>query len=351
MKNIKFILLVGIVAGLGACSPQVQNEQADLAIPVSVIDVKAQSIQQYINTTGTARAIYETELASEMAGEYELMTNPATGRTFKLGDKVRAGRVIIHLDDDEFLNNIAIDSKKLNLEISKQEYQKQQSLFEKGGVTESELRNSEISSINAQYDYESAQLQLAKMDVVAPFTGIIVDLPYYSPGTRVASGQTMVTLMNYEKMYLDVNLPEKYLPEVNTGQEVLITSYTISEDTLKGTVSELAPVISTETRTFSGKITIDNADLKLRPGMFVKADIITARKDSTIVIPKDIIVSSRWGKSVYVVERSNARNRRITTGIENPDYVEVLEGLTVNDRLVIRGFETLRNGSKVKIIR
>jgi membrane fusion protein, multidrug efflux system len=351
MKRIKFILLVGIVAGLGACNPQVQNEEADLAIPVSVVDIKAQSIQQYINTTGTAKAIYETELASEMAGEYQLRINPATGRPFKLGDQVRAGQVIIHLNDDEYVNNIALEAKKLNLEISKQEYQKQQSLFEKGGVTESELRNSEISMINAEYDYESAQFQLAKMDIVAPFTGIIVDLPYYSPGTRVASGQTLVTLMNYEKMYMDVNLPEKYLPEVTLGQEVFITSYTLSEDTLRGEISELAPVISTETRTFKGKITIDNAGLKLRPGMFVKADIITAHKDSTIVIPKDIIISSNWGKSVYIVERSNARSRRITTGIENPDYVEVVEGLNVNDRLVIRGFETLRNGSKVKIIR
>jgi membrane fusion protein, multidrug efflux system len=135
------------------------------------------------------------------------------------------------------------------------------------------------------------------------------------------------------------------------NQKVLITNYTIAEDTLSGVVSELSPVISTETRTFKGKLLIDNPDLLLRPGMFVKADIITASKDSTIVIPKSIILSGSRGKSVFIVERSNVRERRITTGIENQDYVEIIEGLALNDRLVVKGYETLRNGSKIKVIR
>jgi multidrug efflux pump subunit AcrA (membrane-fusion protein) len=85
--------------------------------------------------------------------------------------------------------------------------------------------------------------------------------------------------------------------------------------------------------------------------MFVKADIITAQKDSVIVIPKNIILTGNRGKYVFVVERNSAADdRQIVTGIENKDYVEVVEGLKVNDRLIIKGFETLRDNSKVKII-
>ena len=83
--------------------------------------------------------------------------------------------------------------------------------------------------------------------------------------------------------------------------------------------------------------------------MFVKTEIITARSDSSIVIPKDIILSRRNYRSVFVVERGIANQRSLKTGLENPDEVEVLEGLKVNERLVVKGFETLRNGSKVKI--
>jgi membrane fusion protein, multidrug efflux system len=148
-----------------------------------------------------------------------------------------------------------------------------------------------------------------------------------------------------------ISLPEKNISEVQVGQDVIITNYTLATDTLKGTVSELSPAISTETRTFAGKMIIDNPGMKLRPGMFVKADIIVAHKDSAIVIPKSIILSSNRGKTVYVVEQNTARERRINLGIENQDYTEVLTGLKVNERLVVKGYETLRNDSKVKVIK
>jgi RND family efflux transporter MFP subunit len=352
MKNIKLLLMMAAI-GVAAisCNTQPQSESTELAVPVSIENVKKSSISQYINTTGTAKAIYEAALTSEVTGEYNLQTNPATGTAFKLGDKVKQGQVIIRFEDEEYINGLAIDAKKLNLDISKDEYEKQKSLYEKGGVTLRELRNSEVSTTNAQYDFESAEIRLAKMNIIAPFSGVIVELPYYTKGTRVTSGQPMVTLMSYDKMYVDFNLPEKNISEVKHGQEALITNYTIVEDTLMGTVSELSPMISSETRTFSGKLLINNPDLKLRPGMFVKSDIITAKKDSVIVIPKNIILTGNRGKYVFIVERNSAAaNRQITTGIENKDFVEVLEGLKENDRLIIKGFETLRDNSKVKII-
>ena len=85
--------------------------------------------------------------------------------------------------------------------------------------------------------------------------------------------------------------------------------------------------------------------------MFIKADIITAQKDSVVVIPKNIILSGNRGKYVFIVGRnSSADDRRISTGIENQDYVEIIEGVSKNDRLIIKGFETLRDNSKVKVI-
>lgn len=351
MKNIKLLLLVAVVAVAFSCNNQQSSETTDLAVPVSVENVKLQSIQQFINTTGTAKARSETELASEISGDYKLQVNPKTGRKFQLGDRVQAGQVIIKLEDEEYVNGINIESRKLNLEISEQEYEKQKSLYEKGGVTLRELRNSEVSKIDAKYAYEGAEIQMAKMQIVAPFSGVIVDLPYYTEGVRVASGQTMVGLMSYEEMYVEFNLPEKNISEIKLGQEVVVTSYTLTEDTLTGHVTELSPVISSETRTFEGKLRIDNPELKLRPGMFVKADIITAQKDSTIVIPKDIIMSGSRGKYVFVVGRNSAaEDRRITTGISNQDQIEIIEGLKANDRLIIKGFETLRDNSKVKVI-
>jgi membrane fusion protein, multidrug efflux system len=351
MKNIKYIALFAALSAIFGCGSRQDPETADLSIPVSVEDIRLQKIQQYVNTTGTAKATKEVVLTSEMAGIYKVLNNPSTGRPFKLGDKIREGQVIIRLEDEEYVNNIAMDAKKLNLEISAQEYEKQKSLYEKGGVTLRELRNAEVSTTNARYDYENAQVRLSKMNIIAPFSGVIVDLPFYTPGTRINSGSPMVSLMSYDKMFMEINLPEKSISEITTGQEVIVTNYTLANDTLYGSVTELSPAISTETRTFKGKLTIENPDMKLRPGMFVKADIIVASKDSAVVVPKNIMLASGRGKVVFVVEQSTAMERRITTGIENQEYAEVISGLKVNERLVVKGFETLRNNSKVKVIR
>ncbi|MCA1759812.1 MAG: efflux RND transporter periplasmic adaptor subunit [Bacteroidales bacterium] len=352
MKNIKFFPLIILVALAAACNQQTQSEGSELAVPVSVEDIRLQSIEQFISTTGTVNATAEVALNSEMAGDYYLQTNSATGRPFKLGDRVNKGQTIIRFENEEYVNNLAMDAVKLNLEISEQEYEKQKSLYEKGGVTLRELRNSEVSKTNAQYNFENAQIQMTKMNVKAPFSGVIVDLPYYTNGVRVAQGSPMVTLMSYNQMFMNINLPEKNIEELKLGQEVLVTNYTLPGDTIRGKVSELSPAISTETRTFSGKIEVLNSEMKLRPGMFVKADIITARKDSTIVIPKDVILTGGRGKYVFIVGRNSAADdRQITTGLENQNYVEVTDGLTVNDRLIIKGFETLRDNSKVRIIR
>lgn len=351
MKNIKLLVLIFCVAALASCNNQTTSESTDLAVPVSIENIKLKSIQQFISTTGTANALSETELLSEIEGDYYLQINPKTGRKFKLGDRVEKGQVIVKLENEEYENSLAMESQRLSLEIAQEEYQKQKSLYEKGGVTLVELRSSEVSEVDARYAYEDAKIQEAKMEIVAPFSGIIVELPYFTQGVRISSDESIATLMSYEKMYVEINLPEKNISEVKTGQKVLVTSYTLSEDTLVGHVTELSPAISTETRTFSGKLEINNPQLKLRPGMFVKANIITAQKDSAIVIPRDVIMTGSRGKYVFVVGRnSSADNRWITTGISNQDEVEVLEGLSANDRLIIKGFETLRDNSKVKVI-
>ncbi len=338
-----------IVLLLSACSNQPQGSPNDIATPVSTVEIKKGSISKLFNTTGSANPSYGVELTSQIAGSYRLQTNPRTGKPFKLGDAVTKGQLIIRFTDEEYENGIAIDNKKLSLEIAEQEQNKQKVLYEKGGVTLSEMRNTEVKVTNARYDYENAKLNLEKMNVRAPFNGVIVNLPHYTPDVKVEQGKPMVGVMDYARMYMDVNLPESAINDIKESQPVFITHYTLPRDTLKGTITELSPAISMETRTFKGKIFIQNEKMKLRPGMFVKADIIVDRADSAIVIPKNIIQTQRNRKYVYIVEKNTAIRRDINTGMEDENNVEILQGLNVNDNLVTKGFETLRENSKVKV--
>lgn len=341
-----FLLLALMATG---CNNKPQNSQNDIATPVSVTELKKGSISKLINTTGTAQPTYGVDLASQMAGHYRLQINPKTGKPFKLGDKVNKGQLIVRLEDQEYENGIAIDSKELSLEIAEQEQNKQKALYEKGGVTLSEMRNTEVKVTNARYDVENGKINLGKMNITAPFDGVIVDLPHYTDGVRVEQGKPIVSLMDYARMYMDINLPESAISYVDREQPVYITHYTLPNDTIKGIISELSPAISTETRTFKGKILIQNEALKLRPGMFVKADIVVDKADSSIIIPKNVIQSNRRRKYVYIVEKNTAILRELKTGLEDDKNIQILNGLKENDNLVVRGFETLKENSKVKV--
>jgi RND family efflux transporter MFP subunit len=161
----------------------------------------------------------------------------------------------------------------------------------------------------------------------------------------------MLELMNYSKLYAEVFYPAKDLDRIKMNQELRVTHYSLPDDTLGGHVTQVAPALDPETRSFKAYILVNNEQHLLRPGMFVKVETIVARKDSAIVIPKDIILSKRRGKTVYIVDKGAAFERVISTGIENEKQVEVLEGIKEKDRLVIKGFETLGNRSKVKIVK
>ncbi|RKD92813.1 efflux RND transporter periplasmic adaptor subunit [Mangrovibacterium diazotrophicum] len=334
-----------------ACSNQSTNAETDTAIPVSVEDIKLGSIEQTINTTGTVTASEETTLSTETDGNYVLKVNPRTGRKFALGDMVEKGQLIIELEDKEYLNGIGLEAKELNLKIAQQTYDKQKSLYDKGGVTLSELSSAQVSLVDAKDAAELAQIQLEKMQVRAPFKGVITELPTYTQYTKVASGTEVVSLMSYSKLMLEANLPEKYINDLKSGQEIRVMNYTLPDDTLHGRVEEISPAISTDTRTFTTKMAVENPGMKLRPGMYVQAEVILDRKDSVVVIPKDVVVSSRRGKIVYVVSKGTAEEKQVTFGYEEDDRVEITSGLKANDRLVVKGFETLRNRSKVKIIK
>lgn len=351
--NIKFYAPIALFAilGLTSCNNQSSNAETDMAIPVSVEDIKLGSIEQTIATTGTVTASQTTILSTETSGDYTLKNNPRTGRAFALGDMVEKGQTIIQLEDQEYLNGLGLEAKELNLKIAEQTYEKQKSLYDKGGVTLSELSNAEVSLVNAKNSNELAQIQLAKMQVRAPFRGIITELPTFTRGTKVASGTAVVSLMSYDKLLLEVNLPEKYINEIKAGQNIRVMNYTLPDDTLHGRVSELSPAISTETRTFLGKLEVENPELKLRPGMFVQSEVILDRKDSVVVIAKNVVISNRRGKTVYIVSKGTAEEKQVTFGYEDKDRVEITSGLKANDRLVVKGFETLRNRSKVKIIK
>jgi RND family efflux transporter MFP subunit len=344
-----FIITILLLVFTG-CQQERMSEQTDTTIPVRVMEVEKSSIQEFVTVTGTVYAVKETMLLTEQAGRYTLRKNPRTGRPFVMGDSVAANALLFSLDNPEYVNQVAMDSKKLSLESAEREFTKQQGVYEKGGITLKEVKDAEAAMIDTRYSYENAKISLAKLEIRAPFSGIIVDLPHFTSSQRVEASTRVATLMDYSRLYAELTLPGKEMDRIRQNQNVAVSNYSQEKQKLEGKVTQISPALDPTSRMFEIKIEASNPDLLLKPGMFVRADIVVQEKTDVIVIPKDIIMERRGRKTVYVVQRGFALERRLELGIESSDSVEVIEGLEPADSLIIEGFETLRNRSRVKVI-
>ncbi len=339
-----FVLLI-----LAACGNQSQRFNMDVAVDVTVKTVTAGPVREMVTVTGDLMPAASVSLKNEMSGTYLLQNNPSTGKPFKMGDPVQKGMVIIQLEDQAYRNTTNIEGERLNLEISEQEYEKQQALYEKGGVTRREVVNAERTLVSARQTFENAQLNLDKMSVKAPFNGVITALPYYSQGVKIEQNQDMVGIMDFDQLVLDITLPAQAFGKVAPGQKSLITNYSASSDTAQGMVTQLSPVLDVATRSFKGRMTVTNENNQMRPGMFVNAAIIVQQKDSVLTVPPEVVLSQMGGRFVYIVEGETAKKRIVQVGLETKDRIEIIDGIQVGEQIVVKGFETLRDGSKVKI--
>ena len=127
------------LAGFWSCDDGGPQIDVESAIPVRVDKVAQWPIAEYVTATGTARAQREGSLHCRQAGLYQLQENPRTGQPFAMGDEVLEDELIVRLDNPEIVTQAGMDSKKLAFTSAQREYEKQQALFDKGGITLREL--------------------------------------------------------------------------------------------------------------------------------------------------------------------------------------------------------------------
>jgi membrane fusion protein (multidrug efflux system) len=349
-KSAAFVSILAVLVLFPACKEESLSVDTETTIPVRTAELVPKPIREYVTATGTAFAIQEMELKTEQAGRYTLQVNPRTGASFRMNDRVKKGEILVSLENPEFVNQVAFDAKKLQRDSAEREYTNQKSVYETGGITLKELTDAERAFIDSKYGFENAVLSLKKLEVTAPFDGVIVGLPHFSGGQWVDANVVVAHVMDYSRLYSELTLPGKEMARLVRGQSVLVSDYSSPDTTATGTVDQISPALDPESRMFALKIVIPNPGLELKPGGFIKADIVVQEKESALVIPKNIILARRGAKTVFVVDRGVALERRIETGIENVDEAEVVSGLQPSDRIVTEGFETLRNRSRVKVI-
>jgi RND family efflux transporter MFP subunit len=349
-KTICALLGLAALLALASCKEEAVNVATESIIPVKAAELKAKPIQEFVTATGTAFPMADVQLKTEQAGRYKLHASTQTGQPLRMRDAVKKGDVLISLENPEYINQVAYDSKKLAYESAQREYTTQQGVFAKGGITLKDQADAQRAFVDSKYAFDNADIALKKLAVLAPLDGVVVDLPHFTDGQMIDANTYVIRLMDYAHLYADLTLPGKEMDRLVKGQRVIITDYGQAAASQTGIVTQISPALDADSRMFKMTVEIPNPNLRLKPGSFIKTDIVVQEKPAALVISKSIILDRRGAKTVFVVERGIALERRITTGIENIDETEVLTGLKAGDRVVTDGFETLRANARVKII-
>ncbi|HEX2724610.1 MAG TPA: efflux RND transporter periplasmic adaptor subunit [Beijerinckiaceae bacterium] len=342
-----------IVARLTGPGETTARGRRDQGPPVVDVDtVKTGRIIETHEAVGTARAFESITVTAKVAGMIQDIK-------FQEGQKVQAGDVLLRLETDER----RADIEAAVAEIRRAEAQRNElrtrleralALRRTGSGTEAQVEDltaqvktldSAIASAEARR--KAAEARLDDTIARAPFPGRLgtrsVSLgAYVTPGTRIT------TLDDLSRIRLDFSVPENLVGHLKPGQVVRARSAAFGDRVFEGKVSLVDPRIDPVTRSVRLTAEFANQDETLRPGMFMSVTLEVAVKDKATVVPEEAVVSEGLRQLIYVVKDDKVERRVIVMGQRQGGQIEVIEGLSPGETIVVRGVQRVRAGATVR---
>ncbi|RLD86443.1 MAG: efflux RND transporter periplasmic adaptor subunit [Bacteroidetes bacterium] len=310
---------------------------------VSIISPKKSDFKHYIEIQGVVKADKNIEIRPEIGGTIKNIL-------VKEGQRVKKGQVLIQLDDSSIQDNIAELNTQLNL--AKTTFERQQRLWD-------QKIGSEMQYLQAKTQFESLKKskntiinQAAKMQIKAPFSGIIDEI-FPKRGELASPQLSVIRLVNLDKIYLEADVTETFLPYIKKGNEALINFPSILTE-MKSEIAQVGNVINPNNRSFKTKIKIDNKNNLIKPNLL--ADIkIKDFEENGIIIPSSLIQKGKDGNNfVYVINKNDgdfkALKKYIKVSKEYKQESLIIDGLKLNDSLINKGSRIVKDGESVKIM-
>jgi RND family efflux transporter MFP subunit len=195
-----------------------------------------------------------------------------------------------------------------------------------------EIRNRQGLLAQRRSELALARQQLADTTVYSPMAGVVQEKKV-SVGEYLAAGAPVVDIVRIDPLRLRVEVPERESQSIRNGQSVRVTVEGDPESYL-GYIKRLSPTISQQNRVLAVEADVANNG-KLRPGAFVRADIVTDQVSTAATVPADAIVTFAGIEKVIIVEGGKAVEKPVTTGRRGPDWVEIKSGVNVGQTVVV----------------
>src|SRR5213078_1334 len=187
-----------------------------------------------------------------------------------------------------------------DLELARADLDRARELATRKVISKAELDSAESKFKQKQGTVDNMRAMIAKKEVHAPFDGQL-GIRQVNVGQMINSGQQVVSLQALDPVYIDFALPQQHLQSLSTGLEARVRTDALPGRELIGKLTAINSVVDTVTRNVTVQATLENPDHALRPGMFIKIDIVLPEKHKSLVIPGSAISYAPYGDSVFVI--------------------------------------------------
>ncbi len=340
---------------LVACDDGGGPAEVEFRIPVEVAAVSTDLVEDLIVTTGTLRAPESVILNAETPG-FLFLAREGSGQRLAEGSQVQKGQLIAEITGEDARLAARLESTRRRLEIAEQEMKSRQRLFEEELLAQEDVRRAEAVYEEALHDFDQSERTTEKMKISTPISGVVLELARDENGLPAADGQmvlpgfTVAQIAPIRNLIADIDLVGPELARVRPGQAVRIRHYAFEGISLPGQILRLSPTMNSQTHTFRAEVSVDNSQRLLRPGMFIEASIVVERREDVAVVPRES-VTERAGRSViFVIDGQRAVQRDVSLGLGDDVRVEVTDGVAAGEQIVVRGLETLTDGTRVRVV-
>lgn len=308
-------------------------------IPVALATAEMRETARRVEAVGTTLARNAVAIVALTSGRIEELT-------FEPGQQVKAGDVLVRLDDD--IERADLNQAEATLQENVLALQRAQALRQKNAIPVATVEQLVAAQAGAQADLDRARRRLADRTVTAPFDGM-VGLRQVDLGARVDEETVLTTLDDRSEMEIEFSLPETLYGEVTIGQPVVATSAAFADRSFEGLVATIDSRIDTTSRAFKVRALLPNPDLLLPAGMFMQVAVVLESR-MAVMVPEEAVIVQGDRTFVYVVADGRAAVRDIEIGHREVGSVEVTSGLAAGEAVVIRGTQRLRDNAPVKVL-
>ena len=327
-----------LLAGCGQADGGGQAEKA-MVVPVVVYTSQRQPVEEAVSLVGTLEANETVEIKSELDGRI-------TTIAFEEGQPVRAGQLLVQLDTDKLKASLA--EAEANRRLADASRQRYEALAGTDAVSRQELDQAVATAEASRATAELLRAQLRDATLLAPFDGMVGER-LVSPGQFVAKGALLTTVVSADPIKAAFRVPERHLSQLRKGQAVDLRVAAYPDELFRGTVIFLDPQVDEATRTALVKAAVSNPEGRLRSGMLATAQLTLRVREQALVIPETALLQQGDVVSVFIVGPDDVvQPRPVTAGLRIPGGIEITEGMTEGERVVVEGLQKLRPGAKVK---